>query len=89
MMIRTLAAAIAVAFLTAGSLSSPAKAKDAEVSLSAAKQKPAKRHVVRRSGGNQIACTVYGCHPIPARCHPQTEFDWWGNPTGYDAVACR
>lgn len=89
MMMRTLAAAIAVAFLAAGPLSSPAKARDAEVALSAAKKKPAKRHIVRRPADGQIACTVYGCHRIPARCQPTTEFDWWGNPTGFDAVACR
>jgi hypothetical protein len=40
-------------------------------------------------GGGQIACTVNGCHPISRRCSPTTEFDFWGNPTGYDAVACR
>jgi hypothetical protein len=40
-------------------------------------------------GGGQIACTVNGCQPISRRCTPTTEFDFWGNPTGYDAVACR
>src|SRR4051812_9491916 len=39
-------------------------------------------------GGGQIACTVNGCQPISRRCTPTTEFDFWGNPTGYDAVAC-
>ena len=64
----------------------PAQASDMAVTFSAAKKK--QRHVVRRGGG-QIACTVYGCHRISRRCAPTTEYDFWGNPTGFDAVACR
>jgi hypothetical protein len=69
----------------------PGQAGDAALSLSAAKKHVAKRHVVKRQSvaGGQIACTVYGCQRIPARCTPTTEFNFWGNPTGYDAVACR
>jgi hypothetical protein len=69
----------------------PLQAGDGTLSFSAATKHTAKRHVVRRQSvaGGQIACTLYGCHRIPARCTPTTEFDLWGNPTGYDAVACR
>ena len=38
--------------------------------------------------GRKIACTPFGCHPIPRGCYPVTEYDWWGNPTGYDRVVC-
>ena len=84
-MLRVLAALVIAAFALASS-APPAQASD-QVSLSAAKKK--QRHAVRRGGGGQIACTIYGCHPIPRRCAPTTEFDFWGNPTGFDAVACR
>lgn len=43
---------------------------------------------VRHPAG-QIACGKYGCVRIPPNCHPQQSFDWWGNPTGSDAVVCR
>lgn len=41
-----------------------------------------------RSSGRKIACTPFGCHPIPRGCHPEPGFDFWGNPTGYDIVVC-
>jgi hypothetical protein len=86
----TIAAVVITAFAVASS-PPPAQAKeqisDPGTSLSAAKKK--QRHVVHRNGGGQIACTVYGCHRISRRCTPTTEFDFWGNPTGFDAVACR
>ncbi len=46
----------------------------------------AKRRAYRN--GRKIACTPFGCHPIPRGCIPVTEYDWWGNPTGYDRVVC-
>lgn len=46
----------------------------------------AKRRTYRN--GRKIACTPFGCHPIPRGCYPVTEYDWWGNPTGYDRVVC-
>lgn len=70
----------------------PARAQTAEqagdpgTSLSAAKKK---HRAVRQDGGGQIACTVYGCHRISRRCTPTTEYNFWGNPTGFDAIACR
>lgn len=84
-MLRLIAALVIAVFAIASS-PPPAQASDPVTALSAAKKKL--RHAVRRSGG-QIACTVYGCHRIPRRCTPTTEFDFWGNPTGFDAVACR
>ena len=36
----------------------------------------------------QIACTVVGCYPIPPNCHPETDYNWDGIPTGFDIVAC-
>ena len=44
---------------------------------------------VRSAQPSQIACTKYGCYPIAPNCHPTTQYDWRGNPTGYDAIACR
>lgn len=86
-MLRLLATLMIAAFSFATS-APPAQASDPVTALSAAKKK--QRHAVRRSGGGgQIACTVYGCQRIPRRCTPTTEFDFWGNPTGFDAVACR
>jgi hypothetical protein len=85
MMLRLLAALI-IAVVAIASAPPPAQASDPVTALSAAKKK--QRHAVSRSGG-QIACTVYGCHRISRRCTPTTEFDFWGNPTGFDAVACR
>jgi hypothetical protein len=26
---------------------------------------------------------------VPRNCTPHTQLNWWGNPTGYDAIACR
>jgi hypothetical protein len=41
-----------------------------------------------RTNGRKIACTRWGCHRIPYGCYPTTEYDFWGNPTGYDAIVC-
>jgi hypothetical protein len=35
-----------------------------------------------------IACTRLGCHHIPAGCHPEMIFNFWGDPTGYEKVVC-
>jgi len=42
----------------------------------------------KRQASGQIACTVFGCHPIPRGCYIRTEYDFWGNPTGFDRVIC-
>jgi hypothetical protein len=48
-----------------------------------------KRKHVRTAQPEHIACTKYGCYPIAPNCRPVTQYDFWGNPTGYDAIACR
>jgi len=55
--------------------------------LSAAKKK---HHPVRQRSvpAGQIACTPLGCQRISPSCHPEPDFDFFGNPTGYDRVVC-
>jgi hypothetical protein len=48
-----------------------------------------KPRVNRNTQPEHIACTKYGCHPIPPNCTPATQLDFWGNPTGYDRIVCR
>jgi hypothetical protein len=58
------------------------------VEVSAAKSKK-KQRANRAYTGTQIACTRYGCRPIPRGCRIETEyipFTW--NPSGFDAVVC-
>ena len=55
-----------------------------ETLLSAAK----KHHPERHPQAGQIACTPAGCHRISPRCHPEPDYDFWGNPTGYDKIVC-
>lgn len=46
-------------------------------------------HNARASGGQQIACTFLGCHPIPRGCRIETRripFTW--EPSGFDEVVC-
>jgi hypothetical protein len=60
---------------------------DSGSTLLAAKKKHTRRHrPARRSG--QIACTAAGCQRIPPHCHPETEYDWDGIPTGFDMIVC-
>jgi hypothetical protein len=86
---RTLALVIAAmaAVLLASGDAPPARGQSPAASV-AKKHHPVHRHYTRRAGG-QIACTKFGCHRIPPNCHPATEYDFWGNPTGYDAVVCH
>jgi hypothetical protein len=56
------------------------------ITLSAAAKKSAPATRARTSG--QIACTIYGCHPIPPGCHPEMGYNWDGIPTGFDIVVC-
>ena len=53
-----------------------------------AAQPKSKKHV-RTAQPAKIACTKYGCYPIAPNCQPTTQYDWWGNPTGYDRIVCR
>jgi hypothetical protein len=62
--------------------------------FSAAKRK--KKSTAGRSGyqaygrsGTQIACTQFGCHPIPPGCRIRTGYNpWTWDPTGFDEVVC-
>ena len=42
----------------------------------------------RSNGPQQIACTTFGCHPIPRNCHVILQKYWDGTTTGYDAISC-
>ena len=48
-----------------------------------------KKRAANSAEAGHVACTKYGCFPIASNCQPQTQFDWWGNPTGYDQIVCR
>lgn len=63
------------------------KASDA-ISAAKRKKRPAGHRAYGRSG-TQIACTRFGCRPIPPGCRIRTEYNpWTWNPTGFDAVVC-
>jgi hypothetical protein len=36
----------------------------------------------------QIACTQYGCMPVPRGCHPEAGRTWDGLPSGFDVITC-
>ena len=55
-------------------------------SVAGAKQS---KKYVRSAEPARVACTKYGCQPIAPNCRPTTQYDWRGNPTGYDAIVCR
>lgn len=81
--------ALVIAFAVGGP-AAPAQSGEHTISISAERKKPVKRHVVRRqSGGHQIACTVFGCRPIPRNCYPTQGYTWDGMPTGFDIIVCR
>jgi hypothetical protein len=92
------AAMISAAIIVAAGQSSARSASvgdrfDAQIDLagqadSATAAERKKRRTGNARGGNQIACTRIGCHPIPRACRIEKEFDWNGLPTGYDAVIC-
>ena len=48
-----------------------------------------KKQITRSAQPAHVACTKYGCFPVAPNCRPQTQLDWWGNPTGYDQIVCR
>lgn len=56
------------------------------LTLSAATTKPTAAR--QRTAPGQIACTVAGCQRIPPECHPQTDYNWDGTPSGFDIVVC-
>jgi hypothetical protein len=82
------AATIALGFLVVSEQSVVQAAVAADTAtLSAATKK--KTTAARQREPNQVACTELGCHPIPPGCHPQMGYNWDGNPTGFDIVACQ
>jgi hypothetical protein len=84
---QTIAVAIALAF-AATFIAPPAPvAAQASQQAAPAKKKPVKRPA--RAAPRQIACTEFGCHPIPRNCRPQTGYRWDGMPSGFDVVVCR
>ncbi|RDV05519.1 hypothetical protein [Undibacter mobilis] len=85
--IRTMTLPLALAFaVTIAAPVSPAAAQSSQQV-----SKPTKKIVKRpaRSAPRQIACTAFGCHPIPPNCRPQTGYRWDGIPSGFDVVVCR
>jgi hypothetical protein len=80
-----LAAAIAMALPAATAMG---QAGGQSTEMSAAK-KAKKQRNVRAAGQQKIACTFFGCHPVPRGCTPVTGRDFFGNPTDYDDVVCR
>jgi hypothetical protein len=53
-----------------------------------------RKHSVHRPGYGayaaqpQIACTQFGCLPVPRGCRPATGRTWSGLPTDFDVIAC-
>ena len=84
---RTITTALALAFVA--TVIAPVAPAAAQSSLQATqpKKKPMKRPA--RSAPRQVACTEFGCHPIPPNCRPQTGYRWDGMPSGFDVVVCR
>ncbi len=83
-------ALIAAAFaLTTATAPADAQARSDAPRAGVKKPQPKKRLVRRSAPAGQIACTPFGCHRIPANCHPTQGYDWDGVPTGYDIVVCR
>jgi len=83
-----IAVAITLAFATTlVAPPAPAAAQSSQQKAAPAKKKTVKRPA--RSGPRQIACTEFGCHPIPRNCRPQTGYRWDGMPSGFDVVVCR
>lgn len=81
---------VAVAAFMPAAMAAPAPAAASMAVLQAANPALAPIPVAKRAyrNGRKIACTRYGCHPIPRGCYPTPEFDFWGNPTGYDRIVC-
>jgi hypothetical protein len=91
MLYRHLPLAIAMAALAIGVSPAPAQPRADTLLLSAATKKATadRRVSKKRRPTHQVACTIYGCQPVPRRCHPQQGYDWDGIPTGFDVVVCR
>ena len=85
---QTITVAVALAFTATIAMPPiPAVAQSSQQKAAPAKKKPVKRS--GRAAPRQIACTEFGCHPIPPNCRPQTGYRWDGMPSGFDVVVCR
>ncbi len=82
-----------IAILTLAPIATPTPAA-AQGAMQATGWQPApllvarKQRRARHYDGRKIACRPSGCFRIPYGCHPAVEYDWWGNPTGYDKIVC-
>jgi hypothetical protein len=45
-------------------------------------------HAARGSYAAHIACTQYGCLPVPRGCYRESGRTWSGMPSGFDVVTC-
>lgn len=89
MQIRLLATALIAAAFALTALASPAAAQS-DAPRASVKKYQAKKRIVRESqSGGQIACTAFGCGPIPRNCRPTPGMRWNGDPSGYDVIVCR
>jgi len=85
---QTITVGIALAFAaTLIAPPAPAAAQSSQQQAAPVKKKSVKRPA--RAAPRQIACTEFGCHPIPRNCRPQTGYRWDGMPSGFDIIVCR
>lgn len=59
----------------------------AALDLAAAKTKKKVRRG-RAAAQTQIACTEFGCNPVPPGCTPRPGRTWSGLETGFDVIVC-
>lgn len=83
---RISAATLALAFAVTVAAALPPASAQSSQQVSKPKKKTVKRPA---RSARQIACTEFGCHPIPPNCRPQTGYRWDGMPSGFDVVVCR
>ena len=84
---RIITATLALAFAAAVTAPIAPAAAQSSQQVTKPKKKTVKRPV--HSAPRQIACTEFGCHPIPPNCWPQTGYRWDGMPSGFDIIVCR
>jgi hypothetical protein len=77
--------------VAAGKMTRPAGVEPGhtdEVSAAKRKKRSSGKQAYGHSG-TQIACTQYGCNPIPSGCRIRTGYNpWTWDPTGFDEVVC-
>ena len=72
------------------SIPSQAQALQADDISAAKRKKRVRGYQAYGTAGRQIACTQFGCNPIPRGCRVvpgRNPFTW--NPSGFDEVVCR